>query len=186
MSQHVTGASSEFASYTPFPVTHRETIQTTDGTAQPIRGMGTVKCTLSITLSSVLYVPSFPVNLVSLNLVSLSALVDHMDCHVTLDKDNCLVEERKTGRLLGNGVRRNGLWHLDRRTDKSIYTALLAVASEEECKVILQHCRLDHMSFNTICKAFSDIMSKVNKNKLVCDACEFGKHTRASYISRGL
>jgi transposase InsO family protein len=37
-----------------------------------------------------------------------------------------------------------------------------------------------------MCKAFPDIMSKVDKNKLVCDACEFGKHTRAFYISRGL
>jgi hypothetical protein len=59
---------------------------------QPVRGMGTVKCTPSITLLSVLYVPSFLVNL-----VSLSSLVDHMDCRVALDKENCLIEERNTG-----------------------------------------------------------------------------------------
>jgi len=172
-SRHVTGASGEFASYTPFSPTSKETIQTADGTAQPVR------CTPSITLSSVLYVPSFPVNL-----VSLSSLVDHMDCRVTLDRENCLIEDRKTGRMLGSGIRRNGLWFLDRRTDKSC-TALV-VTSEEEAKVILQHCRLGHMSFETMCKASPNIMSKVDKSKLVCDACEFGKHTRAPYISRGL
>jgi hypothetical protein len=58
-SRHVTGTSSEFASYIPFPSTCKETIQTTDGRAQPIQGMCTVECTPLITLSSVLYVPSF-------------------------------------------------------------------------------------------------------------------------------
>ena len=90
-SRHVMGASGEFASYTPFSPTSKETIQTADRTAQPIRGVGTVRCTPSITLSSVLYVPSFPVNL-----VSVSSLVDHMDCRVTQDPENYLIEDRKT------------------------------------------------------------------------------------------
>ena len=61
-----TGAPDEFISYTPYPSTYKETIQTADGTCQPIKGNGTVKCTPSITLSSVLHVSSFTVNLVSL------------------------------------------------------------------------------------------------------------------------
>jgi hypothetical protein len=52
--------------------------------------------------------------------------------------------------------------------------------------VILEHCRLGHMSFDTMSKVFPNIMSKVDKRNLVCDACEFGKHTIASYISRGV
>ena len=51
--------------------------------------------------------------------------------------------------------------------------------------MILQHCRLGHMSFDTMCRAFPNIMIKVDKRKLMCDAFEFGKHTRASYISKG-
>ena len=51
--------------------------------------------------------------------------------------------------------------------------------------MILQHCWLGHMSSDTMCRAFPDIMIKVDKRKLMCDACEFGKHTRASYISKG-
>ena len=35
-------------------------------------------------------------------------------------------------------------------------------------------------------KAFPEIMSKTDKRKLICDACEYGKHTRATYVSRGL
>ena len=131
-SKHVTG---EFASYTPYPHSFKETIQTADGTSQPIRGVGTVKCTPAITLSSVLYVPSFPVNL-----VSISSLVDQMDCRVSLDHENYLIQERKTGKRLGTRVQHNGLWYLDRRkTDEAICLALSAVASEEEAKVMLLH-----------------------------------------------
>jgi hypothetical protein len=86
-----------------------------------------------------------------------------MDCRVTLDRENCLIEDRKTGRMLGSGIRRNGLWFLDRRIDNSTCTALAISTSEEETKVILQHCRLGHMSFDTMSRAFPDIMSKVDK-----------------------
>jgi hypothetical protein len=41
-SRHVTGAPNEFASYTAYPSTYSETIQTVDGTHQPIRGVGSV------------------------------------------------------------------------------------------------------------------------------------------------
>lgn len=181
-SRHVTGMPSEFTSYTPYSYSHKETIQTADGTSRPIRGIGTVQCTPSITLSSVLYVPAFPVNL-----VSISSLIDQMDCRVSLDRENCLIQERKTGRRLGTGVRRNGLWYLDRsHTDEAICLALSAVASEEVAKVMLLHCRLGHISFDIMSKMFPSEMCKVDKCKLVCDACEFGKHTRTSYVSRGL
>ena len=79
-SRHVTGAQSEFLTYKSYPSTHKETIQTADGTCQPIKGIGTVNCTPSINLTSVLHVPSFPVNL-----LSLSALVDQIDCRVSFD-----------------------------------------------------------------------------------------------------
>jgi hypothetical protein len=56
---------------------HQETIQTADGTTQAIKGTRVVQCTRNIELSSVLHVPAFPVNL-----LSLSALVDQIDCRV--------------------------------------------------------------------------------------------------------
>jgi hypothetical protein len=142
--------------------------------------MGTAECTPSITLSSVLYVPSFPVSL-----ASLSSLVDHMDCRVTLDRENCLIADRRIGRILESGIRRNGLWFLDRRT-YTLCIALTISLGEMEAKVILEHCRLGHLSFDTMAKVFPEIMSKVDKRKLVCDACEYGKHTRSIYVSRGL
>jgi transposase InsO family protein len=108
-----------------------------------------------------------------------------MDCHVTLDRENCSIVDRKTGRMLGIGIRRNGLWFLDRRIDTPC-TVLTVSLGEVEAKVILEHCQLGHLSFDTMVKVFSEIMSKVDKRKLVCDACEYGKHTRSIYVSRGL
>jgi hypothetical protein len=110
-----------------------------------------------------------------------------MDCQVSLDRENCLIKERRTGRRLGTGVRLNGLWYLDRRkTDEAVCLALTTMANEEEAKVMLLHCRLGHISFNTMSRMFPDEFCKVDGQKLVCDACEFGKHTRASYVSRRL
>jgi hypothetical protein len=55
-------------------------------------------------LSSVLYAPSFPISL-----VSLSALVDDIDCRVIDDRYNRIIEERTAERRLGVGVRHKGL-----------------------------------------------------------------------------
>jgi hypothetical protein len=70
-SRHVTGTSSEFVEYYLSKHVSSETVQTADETSQPISGIGLVRCSSSITLSSVLHVPSFPVNL-----LSVSSLVD--------------------------------------------------------------------------------------------------------------
>jgi hypothetical protein len=99
--------SSEFTSCTPYSYSHKDTIQIDDGTSRLIRGVGTMQCTLSITLLSVLYVPLFLVNL-----VSIISLVDQTDCQVFLDRENCLIQERKAEKRLRIGVRHNGLWYL--------------------------------------------------------------------------
>jgi hypothetical protein len=44
-SKHVTGSINEFDSYSQYPLTHRGTIQTADGTSQTIRGVGSVQYT---------------------------------------------------------------------------------------------------------------------------------------------
>lgn len=106
-SRHVMGMPSEFASYTPYPYSHKETIQLLLEHLDPLKVLAwcnivsiictiyynivniiytSWQCTPSITISSVLYVSSFPVNL-----VSISSLVDQMDWRVPLDCENCLI-----------------------------------------------------------------------------------------------
>lgn len=42
------------------------------------------------------------------------------------------------------------------------------------------------MSFDKMYKVFPDMMKGVDKEQMRCDACEFAKHTRTVYLSRGL
>ena len=126
--------------------------------------------------------PAFPVNL-----ISLSALVDQLDCRVILDHEGCLIQERRTGKYLGTATRHRGLWYMDRKgTNEALCSVLAATMGEKEASVMLLHCRMGHLSFDKICKAFPNIMCGVDKSRLFCDACEFAKHTRTSYVSTGI
>jgi hypothetical protein len=173
-SKHVTGISSVFKTYTPH--SYSETIQTADGTSQPIHGVGSIECTPSLCLSSVLHVPSFPVNL-----LSVSSLVDQFKCIVTFDENLCTFQEKRTGRVIGTGVRCNGLWWINQAE-----SALAAAVGAQEREIYLLHCRLGHVPFESLNKLYPDAFKNVDRNKLVCDACELGKHTRSAYPGVGL
>jgi hypothetical protein len=51
---------------------------------------------------------------------------------------------------------------------------------------LIHHCRMGHVSFDKMYQVFPDVMSGVDKCKLHYDACEFAKHTRSSYVSKGI
>ena len=173
-SKHVTGLPNNFSSYSP--IAPSETIQIADGSSQLIHGIGSVECTPSISLSSVLHVPSFPVNL-----LSVSSIIDQFKCIVIFDENSCLFQEKGTGRRIGTGVRRNGLWYINQEE-----MGLAVVVGDTEKEIILLHCQLGHPSFESLSKLYPDLFTKVDKSRLVCDACEFGKHTRSTYAGIGL
>ena len=173
-SKHVTGIFSSFRTYTPH--SYSETIQTADGTSQPIHGVGSIDCTPSLHLASVLHVPSFPVNL-----LSVSSLIDQFKCIVTFDENFCTFQEKRTGRVIGTGVRRNGLWFINQEE-----SALTAATEAQEREIYLLHYRLGHVPFGNLNKLYPDVFKGVDIKKLVCDACELGKHTRTTYPSIGL
>ena len=154
-SKYVDGCIGEFESYTQFPSMHQQTIQTADGTAQKIKGTGIVQCTQNIKLSSVLHVYAFPVNL-----LSMSALVDQIDCRVIVDKYVFFIQERLSGRKIGTGTRRRGLWYMDRdETCKLGGSALVAALVGKEKLAMIHHCRMGHVAFDKMSKVFPDVMS---------------------------
>ena len=85
------------------------------------------------------------------------------------------------GRVIGTGVRLNGLWFINQAE-----SVLVAVVGAQEKEVFLLHCRLGHVPFESLNKLYPDVFKDVDKTKLVCDACELGKHTRSTYPSIGL
>jgi hypothetical protein len=100
----------------------------------------------------------------------------------------CLIQERMTRRKLGDGIRRRGLWYLDQEKPKLLgYSVVLAaVQGDKERKVMIHHCQMGHISFDKMNKVCPDVMSGVDVSKLRCDACEYVKLTRPSYVSKGL
>jgi hypothetical protein len=61
-----------------------------------------------------------------------------------------------------------------------------AVQGDKECKAMIHHCQMGHISFDKMNKVFPDVTSGVDMSKLKGDACEYAKHTRTSYVSKGL
>jgi len=43
-----------------------------------------------------------------------------LDCRVILDRENCMIQERQTGRRLGSATRRSGLWYMDREETSDV------------------------------------------------------------------
>ena len=87
-----------------------------------------------------------------------------MDYRVSFDQEHCLIQDRRMGKEIGIGIRHGGLWYLDGKENGKFLGAALATSmNEDEAKVILQHCQLGNLSFDTMAKAFLEIMSKADK-----------------------
>jgi GAG-pre-integrase domain len=75
------------------------------------------------------------------------------------------------------------LYRLKHGEENTKQRACLAETSELE--LFLLHCRLGHIPFTVLGRLYPKLYSRCNKAKLVCDACEFAKHTRTMYPSFG-
>jgi transposase InsO family protein len=167
--------SSPFRTYTLY-TSHSESVQIVDGTSRQFQGVGSIECTPSLSLSSVLHVPSFPVNL-----ISVSSIIDQFKCTETFHENSCVFQERGTGRRIGTGDRRDGLWFINHEE-----SAFIADAREDVKEILLLHCRLGHVSFESLNRLYLSMFKGVDKSRLVCDPCELGKHTRSIYPCIGL
>jgi GAG-pre-integrase domain len=87
----------------------------------------------------------------------------------------------KTGRVIDIRKRSEGLYRLKQEEEKTKQRVCLAETPELE--LFLLHCRLGHIPFNVLGRLYPKLHSRCSKNKLVCDACEFAKHTRTMYPS---
>ena len=51
--------------------------------------------------------------------------------------------------------------------------------------LMLYHQCMEHTSYDVLCWVYPHLFEKVDKSKLVCDACEFDKLIRRSYVNSG-
>ena len=83
-------------------------VSTADGTPTPVTGEGSIVLSNTLTLDSVLVVPSL-----SYNLLSVGQIIQELSCIVTFYPSFCVFQDILTRRILGYGVRKGKLYYLD-------------------------------------------------------------------------
>ena len=125
--------------------------------------------TPSIPVTSVLSLPNF-----SFNLMSVSKLTRALKCYISFFPDFCLFQDLMTKQIIGRGREFGGLYILDPTVPRPIACSRVTTSFET-------HCRLGHLSLpllNKLCPQFSSLLS------LDCESCQFAKHHRLSYSPR--
>ncbi|XP_057991606.1 uncharacterized protein LOC131173342 [Hevea brasiliensis] len=88
-----------------------------------------------------------------------------------------LEQKLTTGRTIGNGRLQDGLYLLNDYVGQAMFGQ--SMGAEEQ--IIMWHKRLGHPSFTVLEKLYHFLLKQCKTELLVCDACEFTKHTKQSY-----
>ena len=102
----MSGKSSMFTSFVD--TTDLPSVTLADGSKSQVLGHGVVSPIPNLSLSSVLYVPKFLINL-----SSVYQLTNSHNCSVTFYPTHCVFQDLCTKKTIGSGQVINGVYHLD-------------------------------------------------------------------------
>ena len=164
---HMAGNSSPFSTFQS--QSSPSTVTLADGSHSCVLGYGTIVPTPSIPLTSVLSLPNF-----SFNLMSVSKLTRAFKCYISFFPDFCLFQDLMTKQIIGRGRESGCLYILDPTVPRPIDCSGVTTPFET-------NCRLGHLSLPLLkkpCPQFSSLLS------LNYESCQFAKHHRLSYSPR--
>ena len=162
----ITGNKDLFSSLTfssPLP-----TITLANGSQTIAKGIGKVCPLPSLPLISVLYVPNFP-----FNLISISKLTRDLHCILTFSHNSITLQDWSMGKTIGIGHESQGLFHLS--------SPLCSTACTSTKAPLLLHNRLGHPSLSKFQKLVPHLSSLFS---LECESYQLGKHTRVLFPKR--
>ncbi|RVW29267.1 Retrovirus-related Pol polyprotein from transposon RE2 [Vitis vinifera] len=165
-SDHLSGKKDLFSSITT--TSDLPTVTLANGSQTVAKGIGLAIPLPSLPLTSVLYTPECP-----FNLISISKITRTLNCSITFSDKFVTLQDRSTGKTIGIGRESQGLYHLT--SDSSPAVCISTDAP------LLIHNRLGHPSlskFQKMVPRFSTLSS------LPCESCQLGKHTRVSFPKR--
>ena len=163
---HIVSHMSLFTDLKPSNVT---TVNLPNGAASPITHTGTVIFYSQLTLKDVLCVPSF-----NLNLISASKLAKDQNCCIIFFPDYCILQDLVSGKMIGSGKQRGGLYYMHPSTNKSV---VFHVSQPFD----LWHLRLGHPSFSRF-KLLSHLLPDIHKELgNHCPICPQAKQTRLPF-----
>ena len=134
-----------------------------------VSSLGTANLNPNLSLSSVLYIPSF-----TFNLLSISKLTKLLNCAAIFLSTHCIFQDLKTRKIIG-GHETGGLYYLDWRSSSTL------VASHLSISPLQHHCRLGHPSLQNL-KSLVSLYRQIKS--LQCEAYQLGKHHRVPFASR--
>ena len=125
-------------------------ISTANGSTSPISGEGSVILSNTLTLDTVLVVPSL-----AYNLLSVGQITSTLNCTVTFWPLFCVFQDILTRKILGYGVRRCNLYYLELTENGGMKFSQANQTSSKETTqqtIWLWHWRLGHLSFGYLRK----------------------------------
>lgn len=87
--------------------------------------------------------------------MSLSALIDKLNCRITVDRYMCLIWDRESGKKIGTGTRHRGLWRMDRdKMGQEASYMLAVIVGGNENMALVHYCRMGHIALIKCFKLF--------------------------------
>ena len=137
-------------------------VSTADGTPLEIKGIGNFE-RQDFFVPKIRLIPKL-----NLNLLSVSQLSDH-GCDIKFSSNKCWIQDRQSGRLIGEGSRRGDLYYVD----------FLQVPKSQFCNVVqnkdihVWHKRLGHPNIVKI--SYLPFIKHLCKSDFLCNECILGK-----------
>lgn len=158
-SDHMT-STSLFHCYTPSASNQK--VKIADGSLSSIAGKGSIKISDHITLKSVLHVPNF-----SCNLLSVGKLSNDSNYSVVFYPNKCEFQDLGLGRTIHSAGVQDGLYYFEDNlsTNNSVLGLGCNVSSlPVRTRIMMWHFRLGHTSFSYLKHLFPSLFEK-NFNK---------------------
>ena len=145
------------------------TVELPNGSITQVTHIGKVHLSPDLILENVLCVPYFRLNLISISKLAYDSL-----CITIFLSKFCVIQDLRSGKMIGTGIEREGLYHLQQTKKRSCNHAQITNPN-------LWHQRLGHPS-DKVSQLFSFPHFK-NKScyKDTCLICPLAKQTRLSF-----
>ncbi|TYK02021.1 Beta-galactosidase [Cucumis melo var. makuwa] len=179
-SDHLTGFSKHFVTYTP--CAGNEKIWIADGSLASIAGKGQIVLYDGFSLQNVLHVPKL-----FYNLLSISKITHELHCKATFLPESVCFQDLNSERTIGTARHSRGIYILNDDTSGSNIstTSLLSsYFSTSEHDFMLWHFRLGHPNITYMKYLFPHLFLKIDVSSLSCDVCIRAKQHRVSFPSQ--
>ena len=142
-----------------------------NGNHVSVKGQGKIKILSHNTASSVLYIPSFP-----FQLLSIGRITKTLKCRVIFYAHRVIFQDLATKKTIGEGFFLQGLYYLSSSSQNNTKNQVSIFSSIRQ-EQSLWHQRLAHPSDSVLTK----LMPHLEIKNFACDTCHLSKSTRLPF-----